>query len=218
MGRSWWSPYQNPLQTNTLRWQPYGAGARKGKRQNGQHISSLLANVGQEKGKYINKEPSNERRCIMAGSVPYFGGIPTEPDVKKLVEHFPIESLTPGTVIPYKEVAEVIGVDASTSRFKTVTTSWRKRIESEYNCVIKPPKMANETFIVLYENEKPDYAIDEMRSAVKKARRSIVISSITNVSELSDEQKEKYDFVVARSGAMIATANIRGGRKILPKV
>lgn len=59
-------------------------------------------------------------------SKPFFGGVPTAGDVKKLLEAFPDPEV--GEVIPYARVAEIIKVDSASNRFRTVTTAWRRAV------------------------------------------------------------------------------------------
>jgi hypothetical protein len=68
----------------------------------------------------------NERREPMTGKL-FFGGVPTGMDVAKLMEL----ELSPGVDISYEKVTEIIGEKAGTSRFRTVTNAWRKRLFRE---------------------------------------------------------------------------------------
>lgn len=55
----------------------------------------------------------------------FFGGVPTGPDVDALMAEIPAE---PGTSVTYDRVAEIVGLDRTSSRWKTVTQAWRKRL------------------------------------------------------------------------------------------
>jgi len=54
-----------------------------------------------------------------------WGGVPTAPDVARLMESIPIE---PGTQVTHKAVMDVIGITNGANRFKTITSAWRKHI------------------------------------------------------------------------------------------
>lgn len=64
----------------------------------------------------------------------FFGGIPTEPDVKRLLAAFP--EIVPDALIPYESVEKVLGTTRPTGRFRTITTAWRKRLEREQNFIL----------------------------------------------------------------------------------
>jgi hypothetical protein len=59
------------------------------------------------------------------------GGVPTEPDVKRLLEAFP--DIKPGDTVRYTDVAAIIQVDPKSSRFRSVTFTWRKRLYRDKN-------------------------------------------------------------------------------------
>jgi hypothetical protein len=65
----------------------------------------------------------------------FLGGIPTEGDVKMLLEAFP--AIEPGQLIPYERVAEIVKVDRSSSRFRTVTSAWRRVLHRTQNFVLE---------------------------------------------------------------------------------
>lgn len=65
----------------------------------------------------------------------FFGGVPTDGDVKRLLEAFP--DIGPGDAISYVQVAEVIGVKHGSSRFRTVTNAWRKTVMRTQNFVLE---------------------------------------------------------------------------------
>jgi hypothetical protein len=66
----------------------------------------------------------------------FFGGVPTDPDIKRLRDHFPDSQMQEGAQFPYADVEEVLGVDRKSNRFRTVTTRWRKIVEDESGFII----------------------------------------------------------------------------------
>lgn len=82
----------------------------------------------------------------------HLGGVPTGPDVKKLMEHFPVEH---GTVVPYSDIERVLGMSRRRSRFRTVTVAWRRTLLREPNLLVVPTKL--ESFKCLTEAERSEY-------------------------------------------------------------
>lgn len=65
----------------------------------------------------------------------FLGGLPTEPDVRKLIDAFP--RLEPGAEISHAEIAKVIGVDRDSDRYRTVTNAWRRLLKKDHNVRLK---------------------------------------------------------------------------------
>ena len=63
-----------------------------------------------------------------------FGGIPVEPDLRRLREAFP--KIEPDQIITYEEVAAVIGLPVGPGRFRTVTGAWRRELLRTHNFVL----------------------------------------------------------------------------------
>ena len=145
----------------------------------------------------------------------YFGGIPTEPDVNRLIDAFSVDDLKPGTQISYNETARIINQKVRTYRWKTVTTSWRKKLENDYNIILVciPESQA---FEVLTEPGKVKLSRSKLRSSVRLARRSIDVSGRVNLKALSDEERKAHDFNCNKASAVIASGQLRSAQKQLP--
>ena len=146
----------------------------------------------------------------------FFGGLPTEPDVKKLRAEFPDNELRPGKTISYEDVERVIGVSYGQPRFATVTNQWRKMVEKETNIIIgtKP----GEAFVVLSEPEKVGLSGEQLRKAGKRARRAWVIAQRVDRVALSEEERRRLDHHAAVSSGVLAAAQLRDSAKQLPDV
>ena len=116
------------------------------------------------------------------------GGMPTGPDVQKLLEEFPTSTLTIGRVITYEEISRVIGVPPKTSRFRTITGVWRKEVENTVDIIMKPHK--GQALVILSDSGKLDLASDKYRSATKLAARATVISARIEVKNLTTGERE----------------------------
>lgn len=146
----------------------------------------------------------------------YFGGVPTEPDVKKLLERFDVEDMIPGHEIKYSEVSEVIGQPKEASRWRTVTTAWRRRLEKDRNIFIgcNPEKKC---FYVLSEGGKVGLSGSKLRSATVAAKRSFEVSNCVDTKKLSDDERRKHEFYSMKSGVMIAAGQLRSKKMIMPE-
>jgi len=165
------------------------------------------------------------------GSSVYFGGVPTEPDVNKLIEAFKVQDMAPGDTILYSEVSKVIEQEYGTSRWQSDTNAWRKKVERVYGIIIgcdsvKPKSDSKDTedteyeksFHILTEPDKVDFCGKKLRSAVKYARRSYIVAGNVDVKKLNDDQKKTYDFNRLTSSNIIATAQLRSGKNLLPEM
>ena len=120
----------------------------------------------------------------MARATLFFGGLPTEPEAKKLMERFGV--LEVGRQILYDEIAEVIGVKYGTSRFRTILSSWRHRLEKEHNLRMgfEPGKGIK----MLSPEERVGAAEDDVRSGVRKLRKGANEASRLPLEEIKDEK------------------------------
>lgn len=56
----------------------------------------------------------------------FFGGVPTEPDVRRLLSAF--ANIKAGDEIAHADVAKAIGAEPTTARYRSVTSAWRKHL------------------------------------------------------------------------------------------
>jgi hypothetical protein len=146
----------------------------------------------------------------------FLGGVPTKPDVDKLIDAYPAENMTQGTIIGYDEIAEVIG-KTSISRFRTITNAWRKQLFQGYGIVLDPSKKFPKAFEVLSEFGKVQKSQAETHSGIKKQVKAVRIISAVDVAHLSKEQRSEYDVIAKRAAALIAVAQLRRP-PILPEI
>lgn len=137
----------------------------------------------------------------------YFGGVPTDIDVKKLRERYEDVTLTPGTLIPYDEVAELLQLPKNNLRFRTVTNRWRRIVENETNIIIGT--LPGEAFKVLNESEKVDLSGSKLRSSGRYARRSYVVGSRVDRKALTDDEVRSLDHKLSVSAKVLAAAQLR---------
>lgn len=143
----------------------------------------------------------------MKKSGPFFGGVPTEIDIRGLREAFPAASLTPGRVIQYSAFEGVLRVPHTSHRYHTVMHRWRKIMEREAGILFDAP--GDKTLVVQDDSGKVDTSCRKLRSSVRAGRRSIVIAGLVDLSGLSVEEKARHADTVQRAGAVIAAAQLK---------
>lgn len=156
----------------------------------------------------------------MANGKLFFGGLPTDPEIKRLMDAFPESEMKVGDKFSYDRVSEVISAPYGSNRFRTITNRWRNIVEKRCGLFIGiPPDMAGEGFRVLSEQEKLELACRKHGTVVTGIRRTSILIASTDRSALaSDEDKKFYDLLHGRNAAMIASAQIRNKTKMLPEV
>jgi len=132
----------------------------------------------------------------------FFGGVPTEPEVRRLREAYPDASLTPDVTIPYEDAAHIIGCRASSTRFRTVTDRWRKMVEQNTGKIIG--RFDGTHFRTLTESEKLELGEGKLRSAVRFSRRSHVVSGRVNIRDLSPEERARHERLQNRNASSLA--------------
>jgi len=122
----------------------------------------------------------------------YFGGIPTEPDVKKIRERWPDDSLKVGQVITDEDMQNLILCDYGTSRFRTVTHAWRKALELAGILIGRERGVG---FLVLNDSEKLDLQEGKVKTSVRAMKRSREIGTHVDRKKLTDEERTRQDFL-----------------------
>ena len=144
----------------------------------------------------------------------YFGGVPTDVDVKKIREEYPESEMKPGQIIPYGEIEKLLNEKKWSNRFKGVTNRWRKLVEHETGMVVGTE--AGQGFKILQEAEKVDLSGTKLRSAARLAKRSYQVASRVIANKLTEEERLRLDFYTTKSSKVIAASQVRSGKKLLP--
>lgn len=146
----------------------------------------------------------------------FWNGVPTAPDVNRLMKAYPVEMMRAGWAVGYNDVADVINVGPNESRFKSVTLAWRKNLERDYNIILQAGTPTG-CFSVLAEPEKVGLSRSKLRSAINNARRSMRVSAAVNLDELDESARKDHDFNINKGGALLAIGQIKPRAK-LPKM
>lgn len=113
----------------------------------------------------------------------FFGGLPTDIEVRKLIEHYAVPA---ARLYAYQELAEVCGHawPQDRNRLKVVFTRWRKRLERDYQLVSEG--LPGEGIKILAESERTQHGTRYARIGTRKARRGLVRIMLTDASKIDD--------------------------------
>ncbi len=129
----------------------------------------------------------------------HFGGIPVAPDVKRIRDEWPDETLTEGQIISDADMETVIGCRKSHDRYQTVTQKWRKTVEMSCGAVIgREPGVG---FKVLSDSEKLQLQEGKVKSSFRAMRRSRDVSIRIDRNNLSDDERKRQDFLDRKAAA-----------------
>jgi hypothetical protein len=131
----------------------------------------------------------------------YFGGIPTGPDVDKLMAAF---DLAPGVTAPYSEIEALIGLDRHQSRFRTITNVWRKRCLRDRGLESVAEGTA---FRFLTADQALDQRVNDLHRIGRMTGRSLTKAGFIDPDSLSSPQRvEKLRLVRREAAALLAAA------------
>jgi len=138
----------------------------------------------------------------------YRGGIPYEPDVKKLEEAFPI--LEEGMEIDYETIEAIVQCKRVSSRFDGVVTSWRHKLLKRGPDGIDTKR--NGTGVrVLFPDERFEEGGKDMDSHARGFKRGFRRKMRSPRDRLDDIGKKKYDH--AALVGLKTVAALDAGRK-----
>ena len=141
----------------------------------------------------------------------FFRGVPTEPDVIRLVNAFGVPSET--DPIRYEEAARVIGSPVRSNRFRTVTTAWRKQVKAAHGVLV----MARDgAFRARKPGERISFGKSKTRSSVRAAGVALDAVMGADRSRLTDVERADADKVqrVASSLRFAAQAEARRAAEV----
>lgn len=98
----------------------------------------------------------------------FTGGVPTAPDVKRLIEKF--GSPEPETVIGYDAIATVIGAAYGSHRFTSVMTAWKATLLREHN--VELGHIDGEAVVALTNEQRTEAAQKRFRQGGRQIGRS----------------------------------------------
>ena len=137
----------------------------------------------------------------------FFGGVPTGPEVDRLMAGVEI---IPGNRVPYQDVEQLTGVKANEHRFRTVTNAWRKRVFREKALEIKAE---GGCFVILTPDEALTNGITSFHKVGRALGRANVKVSVINETELSKERAVTKRLLQREIG-MVSDAARRAAKEI----
>jgi hypothetical protein len=116
----------------------------------------------------------------------FFGGVPTKPDVDRLMELDPQH----GMEVPYEQIERLIGVPRTRSRFLTIVNSWRLRVFRER---LIQSSASGGKILFLTAEKAHDKSISGFHKVGRATRRAMVRAEAIDTLQLSDiKQKEQF--------------------------
>jgi hypothetical protein len=123
------------------------------------------------------------------------GGVPTRRDVDLLMKL----DAKPGTHVSYEEVEKIIGADPKSSRFRTVTISWRKRLFRE---LLLQSVAEGGKFVFLTADGAHDAAMKNVTRMGRAIGRHAIRVEAIDERDLSQDRVAKHAILKQQSGAL----------------
>jgi hypothetical protein len=146
----------------------------------------------------------------------FFGGVPTKREVDLLLERV---DASPGNAVSYSDVARLIEVKANTSRFRTVTNVWRRRLFREQ--MIQTAAYGG-AFRFLSADEAHDTGLRDMHRVGRSTGRLRTRIEAVPIAELSEQRRDKHNLlrreVMAVQEALQKSAKVLSGPKPVSSV
>lgn len=138
----------------------------------------------------------------------FFGGVPTAPDVERIVKAIGIPE--PG-LIPHSALEEIVGCGYRSARYRSVVSAWRTRLRKEHN--IGTDAEPGEGIRVLTAKEWSERQSRQHRGAVRHAVRVHNEAVLVPVADLDDVTRRKHDHLL-RATATLGQAAIESGTEL----
>jgi hypothetical protein len=139
-------------------------------------------------------------------------GIPTAPDVKRMVAKFGIPEI--GQLIPYSETAECIGFACVTPRWRTVIQAWRKLLYREHNVYLRAE--CAKGFVAADPSERVHISASGYKGALRKVVRSGDLALRTDKTKLLPAEIRACDHVINAAAAIKLAAAVAARSMRLP--
>lgn len=136
------------------------------------------------------------------GESVFHGGVPTEPDVKKLLEAF-AEKAT-GSEITHEEVEQVLGISRNANRYRIVVEAWRSHQFKQNN--IEIGALRGVGFKYLLPGERVDASFARFQFGLRQQKRSIEHAIRTPKQDLLPHQVAKVEHIINAGAAVVFQA------------
>ncbi len=147
-------------------------------------------------------------------TVPHFAGMPTKPDVDRLMEHFGIPK--EDQLLPWGDIEGVIGHRRGTHRFATVLSAWRRRLFREHNVVLD--SVPGEGLVALSPDGRVEFGVRKERCGVRLIGVGLKVITLSDRGRMTPENSKAAD-AAERRGAAIKLALATSAKAVqLPEV
>lgn len=130
------------------------------------------------------------------------GGVPTEPDVRLLLDKYGVPE--EGTVMSYSEIELLLKIARRTPRWVAVTNRWRRHLLRHHNLVVGP--INGQAFKVLSPAERISVGKTKINSGMRQVKRGYIVVEQTDRTRLSSEMAAEQDHLKQYSLAMFEAA------------
>jgi len=141
----------------------------------------------------------------------FSGGVPTEPDVKTLMDQY--GEIGEGVTIPWEEISLAINVPCKSSRYRTVVNAWRKRMEKEKGMLLIAINGVG--LEVASPSQRVTKAHGYYKQSLRRVKRSTDIADGTDRVRLTDIERRACDYYSKIGGVFRLAAATE--QKKLPK-
>lgn len=121
----------------------------------------------------------------MTESKLFFGGVPTAPDVRKMIDV--VLALAPGHTVTYEALSAQIEVSEESSRFQTVLRACRRELEQAHNVATEAVRGVG--IRRLPEDERAAQGAKTFRGGVRRVKRSVEQVSAIKTELLDENQR-----------------------------
>ena len=143
----------------------------------------------------------------------FFGGIPTDIDVKKITDTLGLPD--PGTLVLYETLEEIIDVTRKESRFRSVVGSWRKQLLRDHNLITEG--IRDEGIKILENKDRGDHCMRQVAKGSKAIKRGYDRAARTQRDGLTTEQLRVLDHVMNLSGSILNLGRkLEKSRSVVP--
>ena len=134
-------------------------------------------------------------------SKPFFGGIPTKPDVDRLLTL----EVSEGDIIRHETISQKIGVEYGTNRYRGVVGAWRKTLLQQKNLLLV--SLPNVGYKALTPTERVSHGVRDFVKTSKKIRNNAYLLNLVPEENLTQADQKKRDHIVRVSVSMLDTMN-----------
>jgi hypothetical protein len=130
----------------------------------------------------------------------WFGGLPTDVDVKKIEEAVEVEV---GHLVAYERLEEILGLTRHEGRFRSVVGAWRSKLRRERNILTRGN---GDGVLVCDQGQRVDLVDDKTARALRAVRSAHVDAARTERVDLSTAEARRLDHAQSLTGSMLTHA------------